>query len=146
MRENNLNYENLLNTARELECRVIYDEPLSAHCSFKIGGNCYAMIDVSTEESLAVLVKEANNLGVRTLTLGKGSNVLFDDRGFDGIVFLMGNSFEAIELVDENTAGVGLAYVCSELTAGLTHQTGLESDLIVAHFPLDFCLWREGCN
>ena len=128
MRENNLNYENLLNTARELECRVIYDEPLSAHCSFKIGGNCYAMIDVSSEESLAVLVKEANNLGVRTLTLGKGSNVLFDDRGFEGIVFLMGNSFEAIELVDENTirvqAGCSLVRLCR---FALEHSlTGLE--------------------
>lgn len=116
MREDNINMENLLNLARDLECRVIYDEPLSAHSTFKIGGNCYAMVDVSSEESLSRLIKEANNLQVRYMVLGKGSNVLFDDRGYSGIVFLMGNSFDSIELVSEDSirvqAGCSLVKLC----------------------------------
>lgn len=116
MREDNLNFETLLNLARDLECRVIYDEPLSAHSTFKIGGNCYALVDISSEDSLSRLVKLANSLSVRYMVLGRGSNVLFDDRGFNGIVFKIAGSFDSIELVSENSirvqAGCSLIKLC----------------------------------
>lgn len=111
-----MNTEKLLELARDLECHVVYDEPLSKHTSFKIGGNCKAMVDITSEESLKALVIAAKNLGVRTVVLGKGSNVLFDDRGFNGVVFLMGNSIDEITLTDETTikvqAGCSLIKLC----------------------------------
>lgn len=116
MREDNIKTENLLNLAREMECKVIYDEPLYSHCTFKIGGKCYAMVEVSSEDSLALLVKYANENEVRYLVLGKGSNVLFDDKGFNGIIFLMGSSFDSIEYIGDNKikvqAGCSLVKLC----------------------------------
>lgn len=111
-----MNTEQLLNLARELECRVTYNEPLSAHTTFKVGGNCTAMVDVSSEENLAKLAAAADQLGVRTLVLGKGSNVLCDDKGFNGVVFLMGSSIDSIYMKDETTicaeAGCSLVKLC----------------------------------
>jgi UDP-N-acetylmuramate dehydrogenase len=110
------NTEKLLKLAVQLECRVMYDEPLSAHTTFKVGGACTAMIDVSSKEHLTKLTAQANELGVRTLVLGKGSNVLCDDRGFDGVVLLMGSSIDGIYMKDENTicaqAGCSLVKLC----------------------------------
>ncbi len=111
-----MNTEKLLNLALELECRVMYNEPLSEHTTFKVGGKCTAMIDVSSEDALAQLCLAAKEYGVKTLVLGKGSNILCDDRGFDGVVLLMGSSIDEIFMVDETTiyaqAGCSLIKLC----------------------------------
>ena len=110
------NTEKLLDYARELECHVKYDEPLSAHTSFKIGGPCTAMVNISSEESLTKLVKAAKQYNVRTMVLGKGSNLLFDDRGFKGVILLMGSSMDDISMADETSvrvqAGCSLVKLC----------------------------------
>lgn len=110
------NTEKLLNLALELECRVMHNEPLSEHTTFKVGGNCTAMIDVSSEDALAQLCLSAKEYGVRTMVLGKGSNILCDDRGFNGVVLLMGGSIDDIFMVNETTiyaqAGCSLVKLC----------------------------------
>ena len=116
MKELDINTRSLLTLAEELECRVLLDEPLSQHSSFRIGGSCTAMIDINSPDNLTQLWEEANRLGIRTMALGNGSNVLFDDRGFDGIIFLIGSSMDKIYMKDENTivaqAGCPLLKLC----------------------------------
>ena len=51
-----MNTQKLLYLASELECNVGYNEPLSKHTTFRTGGTCTAMVDISSEESLAKLV------------------------------------------------------------------------------------------
>ena len=116
MKELDMNTRSLIAMAEELECRVLLDEPLDKHSTFRIGGNCTAMIDINSPDNLAALWEEANRLGIRTMALGNGSNVLFDDRGFDGIIFLIGSSMDRIYMKDENTivaqAGCPLLKLC----------------------------------
>lgn len=116
MRELDMNTRSLLTLAEELECRVLPDEPLSKHSTFRIGGECTAMIDINSPDNLAHLWEEAHRLGIRTMALGNGSNVLFDDRGFDGIIFLIGASMDKIYMKNENTivaqAGCPLMKLC----------------------------------
>ncbi|WP_295208523.1 UDP-N-acetylmuramate dehydrogenase [Ruminococcus sp.] len=123
-----MNTQKLLDKASELECRVMYDEPLSSHTTFRTGGKCTAMVDISSEESLAQLISLANELSVRYIVIGNGSNLLFDDKGFDGVVFLMGSSIDEIKMIDETTiyaqAGCSLIKLCR---FALEHNlTGLE--------------------
>ncbi len=123
-----MNTQKLLDIASELECRVMYNEPMSAHTTFKTGGCCTAMVDVGSEESLAELIKSANELDVRYVVIGNGSNLLFDDRGYKGVVFLMGTSVDSIKMIDDNTiyaqAGCSLIKLCR---FALEHNlTGLE--------------------
>ncbi len=102
--------------AEKLGCAVMKDEPLSKHTTFHIGGACSYMIAPASVEALSALVKFANENNIRTLVLGKGSNMLCADEGFDGVVFLLGSSFSGIELVDQNTvralAGTSLIQLC----------------------------------
>ena len=116
MKELDMNTRSLIAMAEELECRVLLDEPLDKHSTFRIGGNCTAMIDINSPDNLAALWEEANRLGIRTMALGNGSNVLFDDRGFDGIIFLIGSSMDRIYMKDDNTivaqAGCPLLKLC----------------------------------
>ena len=111
-----INTRALLQVAEELDCRVLYDEPLSKHSTFHIGGACTAMVGINSPDNLSHLWEEANRLGVRTMALGNGSNVLFDDRGFNGVIFHIGNSMDRIYMKDENTivaqAGCPLLKLC----------------------------------
>lgn len=116
MRELDMNTRSLLTLAEELECRVLPDEPLSQHSTFRIGGKCTAMININSPENLSQLWEEAHRLGLRTMALGNGSNVLFDDDGFDGIIFLIGSAMDKIYMKNENTivaqAGCPLMKLC----------------------------------
>ncbi|MBR1864604.1 MAG: UDP-N-acetylmuramate dehydrogenase [Ruminococcus sp.] len=111
-----MNIRSLLALADEMQCKVLYDEPLARYTSFKIGGRCTAMVDINSPDALAQLAHEADYLGVRTMALGNGTNVLFDDRGFDGVIFLIGNSMDKIYMKNETTvtaqAGCSLLKLC----------------------------------
>lgn len=62
------------------------NEKLSAHSTFKIGGPAGLYAVPQSEKALAWLVGEVKACNVRMFVLGHGSNLLFDDDGFDGVV------------------------------------------------------------
>ncbi len=65
---------------------VAQDEPLSRHCSFRIGGAARRMAFPKNGEQLILLQAFAEECGARTILLGRGSNVLFPDEGLDALV------------------------------------------------------------
>lgn len=65
---------------------LFFDEPLSARTSFKIGGKAALLAEPSDEESLAFALTEIRNAKIPYFVLGGGTNVLFSDSGYDGIV------------------------------------------------------------
>lgn len=65
---------------------LYFDQDLSARTSFKIGGKAALLAEPSDEEALALVLAEIKKDGLPYFVLGGGTNVLFDDAGFDGIV------------------------------------------------------------
>ena len=49
-------------------------------------------------------------------------------------------------MVNENTDGVRLVEVGSELAQCLAHQTSLQAHVAIAHVAFDFCTWCECSN
>lgn len=111
-----INTQSLLRLAEDLRCSVMYDEPLSAHTTFKVGGPCTAMIDITSADALTQLVEEAAMLGIRTMAIGNGSNMLFDDKGYKGVIFKISNSFDKVSIKGDNIlvaqAGCSLLKLC----------------------------------
>ncbi len=90
--------------------------PLSACTTFRIGGPAGLLCEPESESQLIALLGEIRRLGVRCYLLGNGSNVLFADEGFDGVVVrtaraLNGMAREGDSLVAG--AGVLLTRVCA---------------------------------
>ncbi|MDD3044585.1 MAG: UDP-N-acetylmuramate dehydrogenase [Candidatus Delongbacteria bacterium] len=75
---------------------VKFDEQMSAHTYYRIGGPAavYAAPDGSKELAAVVEVCKENNIPY--YILGRGSNILVSDRGFDGCVIDMTESFRDI--------------------------------------------------
>jgi len=65
---------------------LFFDEPLSARTSFKIGGKAALLAEPSDVQSLAELLTAIKIKAAPHFVLGGGSNVLFSDSGYDGII------------------------------------------------------------
>ena len=75
------------NTARKTTgLSVLTNEPMSNHTTFKIGGSADYFITPHSEEALLFALSKLKDSGVRTVIIGKGSNVLFADEGYSGAV------------------------------------------------------------
>ncbi len=107
------------------------NEPMSLHTTFKIGGAAKAFISPRDGEELSFAVNAASDLGVKTFVLGKGSNVLFDDEGYDGAV-ISTLSLDKIRVSDNMItcdAGVSVTslsrFALEKSLAGLTFAYGI---------------------
>jgi UDP-N-acetylmuramate dehydrogenase len=68
---------------------IRYDEPLSLHTTFKVGGPADVWIQPALPcflEYTAILLAEAEARSVPVFVLGGGANTVFSDAGFRGIV------------------------------------------------------------
>ncbi len=98
---------------------------LKNYTTYGIGGYAKRFIEVNRIESLVEVMKLIDKEGDRFIIIGNGSNILFDDRGFDGVVVL--NKINFIEW-RENIVNVGSGYNFSLLGSQATKKglSGLE--------------------
>ncbi len=72
-------------------------EPLSKHCTIRIGGPADAFVELkdlkpTTLENLATLLKFLKKNKIPYLFIGGGSNILFHDKGFRGVIIKLSAS------------------------------------------------------
>ena len=103
------------------------NEPLAAHCTFKIGGPARLFVQPTDRAQLCRAVALCKAQGVRYYLLGNGSNILFADEGYNGAVLDVSSMQDAVEVHGTQLtagAGVRLSALCkTALEHGLT---GLE--------------------
>lgn len=103
------------------------NEPLAAHCTFKIGGPARLFVQPVDRAQLCRAVALCKAQGVRYYLLGNGSNILFADEGYNGAVLAISSMQDAVEVHGTQLtagAGVRLSTLCkTALEHGLT---GLE--------------------
>ena len=73
------------------QTEVKINEPLSKHSSFCIGGNANFAFFPKSKEQLIEAVESCKRENIEFKIIGKGSNILFDDNGYNGaIIFTSG--------------------------------------------------------
>lgn len=73
---------------------------LADYCTMKLGGNARYLCAVTNKEELAEAVNRGTDQGLKILMLGGGSNIVFGEAGFDGLVIV--DEIKGFEIVDEN--------------------------------------------
>ena len=103
------------------------NEPMSAHCTFRTGGNAAIFAEPSGEEQLAQLVTELKRQNTPYFVVGRGSNLLVPDEGYDGVIINIGKKMSDIRTDGSRIyagAGASLAAAAAE---ALSHSlTGME--------------------
>ncbi|MEG1074357.1 MAG: FAD-binding protein, partial [Ruthenibacterium sp.] len=116
--------ESLISFLRRQEIPFLENELLAKHSTFKIGGPARFFCTPNSEQQLSALIKACNVQKLRYYFLGKGSNILFADEGYEGVVIHLNTAFSTIEVLQTQlTAGAGasLAQVCNAaMQAGLS--------------------------
>ena len=106
---------------------ILYDEPMSKHTTFRVGGAADVFVRIASEEQLKVLIPELVKSEIPYYVIGKGSNLLVGDKGFRGVVIQLDEAFENIK-VNNNvvTACAGASMAKIAKTALQNSLTGFE--------------------
>ena len=126
-------YEQLDEKVREYlpDMTMEREAPLSKHTSFRIGGPARRLAFPVNREQLVILMGLAESCGVKPFLLGRGTNLLVDDRGLDTLVIKTAEHMTAVRQLDEVTLEADAGILLNHL-AVYAQQHGL-SGLEFAH-------------
>lgn len=76
----------MLKTNIDIKEKIIFDEPMKKHTSFKIGGTADEFVKVTNELELKEAIEYAKQKKLKITIFGNGSNLLVLDKGIRGLV------------------------------------------------------------
>lgn len=109
------------------EAKVLTEEPMASHTTFRIGGPADYYVMPETTEELAEVIKLCKEENFPYFILGNGSNLLVGDKGFRGVVIQLYKNFDGIRIDGTKvTAKAGAMLIRAAKEAGKAGLTGLE--------------------
>lgn len=111
-------------------------EPMKNHTTFRIGGPAKHFYMPASVEELILVIEVCRKSNEKYMILGNGSNVLFMDQGYDGVIIQIYSNMNSIKIEDDviyAEAGALLSKVASfardnELT-GMEFAAGIPGTL-----------------
>ena len=79
---------------------VMIDCDMKKNTSFGIGGNVKYLVYPESKDELKKILKFINKYKMQFYCLGSGSNLLIDDKGFNGIVISLKKTFKKFKISD----------------------------------------------
>ena len=79
--------------------------PLAPHTTYRVGGAAALFVDATSVDDLAIVGAAGAETGVPVLVIGRGSNMLVADAGFDGIVVSIAGFADRIVLPTVSDGG-----------------------------------------
>ena len=83
------------------EIELAFDEPMSRHTSFRIGGPVEVMAFPKNKEELSEILKVSALMDLNPAILGAGTNILAPDEGIRGLVICLKDCMDGMEQLDE---------------------------------------------
>ena len=117
--------------------KLLENEHMCKHSSFKIGGTVSAFAVPSSAEELSALCEILRKIGVSPLVIGRGSNLLVSDSHLDLFVIQIGDGLCGMQRLGEKgifaEAGISLAklatFAADNGLAGLEFAQGIPGSL-----------------
>lgn len=115
------------------EAQVSLQEPLKNHTTIRVGGPAEYFVRPYTVEEVRKLMFLTSSYDVPCYILGNGSNVIFSDKGYPGVVIQMGEPLDYLTILDgpgEDRAtirvGAGRSLIRTAMDAANVGLTGME--------------------
>lgn len=121
-----MNLEALLKIceSRQIVCHT--EEPMAKHTTFRIGGPCRALVEINSTDDCIAISELLKKQEIPYHVIGRGSNLLVPDEGYDGVVLLYTD--ETVNVLGNGqiyaAAGASLKKLC--VTAQAEGLSGLE--------------------
>lgn len=106
------------------ESRILRDEPMKKHTTFRVGGNADYFVMPRSIEEIRQIILLCKTEGMPYYVLGNGSNLLVSDTGYRGVILQIYKEMSDI-IIEENHVKVQAGALLSKvgnavLEAGLT--------------------------
>lgn len=83
------------------------DAPVGARTTYRVGGTASIGVEPADEAELLAVAEAMRGSGVPLLVVGKGSNLLVSDAGFEGVAIFVGDALSDIEVRGADVAAGG---------------------------------------
>jgi len=115
-----------------LQGELLFNEPLSKHTSWRVGGNAQQIYSPANVQDLAVFLEQVSTVEP-VMWLGLGSNLLVRDGGFAGTVISTAGTLQDLDVREQSVyAEVGV--YCGKL-AKQAARAGLSGAAFLAGIP-----------
>lgn len=114
---------------------VLKDEPLYKHTTYRVGGPAKLFVKVKDLEGLINTIKYCRKHRIQLFVIGRGSNLLFSDKSFQGIIISLENFNQYKINGNKVTAQCGvpmikLAYDCANVgLSGFEFMGGIPGNI-----------------
>ena len=116
------------NDLKSLCSDVRFDEPMSKHTSFKIGGPADIVCLPENLFEIQKLIKYFKEKAINFIIIGNGSNLLVSDEGICGAVIKIGNQMSEIKISGEELYAEAGALLSKTANAALNAElSGMEA-------------------
>ena len=104
------------------------DEPMSRHCSLKVGGQAAFMAVPEKMDDLLLLLETLKDHDCPWLIMGGGTNVMFTGKEYEGCVIRLGEDFTSTAVKENGEWEIGAACVTANILAASAREgySGLE--------------------
>ncbi len=95
--------------------------PMDEHTSFRTGGPAALLVEPKDQLELSYTLQQMEQQKISHIVIGNGSNLLFSDEGYGGVVIKIGTSFQSIRKENNRIhagAGALLSAVAREAAKG----------------------------
>ena len=112
-----MDFENIFYDLVDLQLgEILENEPLYKHTTFKVGGPARLFIYIENIEALKRGIQYCREHQVKHMVIGRGSDLLFSDKEYEGVIFSLKNlnkvHFNGVEIRAQ--AGVSMIYLAYE--------------------------------
>lgn len=101
---------------------ILKDEELKNYTTLHIGGKARNMVMAGSEDDFAEALRYAKEKKLDYFVLGNGSNVLFDDEGYNGLIIRVDPSFNKVDRLENNQVRVEAGATNEQLANWLCRQ------------------------
>ncbi|MDH4169127.1 MAG: UDP-N-acetylmuramate dehydrogenase [Acidimicrobiia bacterium] len=84
-----------------LGSRVEQDRSLAPFTTYRVGGAAALFVTVRSHADIQELLAQVAGTGIATLVVGRGSNLLVADAGFDGLAITVDRGLDALTIDDD---------------------------------------------
>ncbi len=117
--------EKLINALKKtLGDRVLANEPMSRHTTFRVGGNADVLVLPSSADEIIKCMSVFKEYGKDFIVIGKGSNLLVGSGGIRGGVIKLSSEFGAIDCEGDVVTAEGGASLAGVASVCLKNSLG----------------------
>ncbi len=103
------------------EQRLLINAPMKEHTSFKLGGAAKLLVLPETKEELVHAISVCKEHQLKWYIMGKGSNLIVKEKGYDGVIIKIGDYYNKISVRDELITAQAGALMSSVAAKAMRH-------------------------